>query len=169
MCQLIYLFLVEKAVWSLLLPLTLQQAAEYDLTARSFQFIIRKGAESKPRMKSKLYIFNSFGMLGVYLVVSILNFVLSVFSSFLGSRCGADEGSSRITRLEDGQCIIGMRKIAMIPLITFDILVNVSGQVPSLRMLHTLMLLSSDLPDHFVLDSTTKSVLRTARNRLEYC
>jgi len=34
--------------------------------------------------------------------------------------------ASRITRVENGQCIIGMKKLAMIPLITFDLLVNVS-------------------------------------------
>ncbi|KAK0732656.1 hypothetical protein B0T21DRAFT_290836, partial [Apiosordaria backusii] len=32
---------------------------------------------------------------------------------------------SRITRVENGQCIIGMRKEAMIPLISFDLLVNI--------------------------------------------
>ncbi|GKT49361.1 uncharacterized protein ColSpa_09542 [Colletotrichum spaethianum] len=47
---LIYLFLVEKA------------------------HIIR-GA-TKSRLRSKLYIFNSFGMLGVYTVIAILNFIL---------------------------------------------------------------------------------------------
>lgn len=33
--------------------------------------------------------------------------------------------NSRITRMENGQCIIGMRSIAMIPLISFDAVVNV--------------------------------------------
>ncbi|KAI1863941.1 uncharacterized protein JN550_009220 [Neoarthrinium moseri] len=79
--KMIYLFLVEKA------------------------FIVRNG--SKPRLQSKLYIFNSFGMLTIYVVVSILNFIF------------------RITRIDDGQCIIGMKRVAMIPLITFDLLVNV--------------------------------------------
>ncbi|EQB50860.1 hypothetical protein CGLO_09665 [Colletotrichum gloeosporioides Cg-14] len=78
---LIYLFLVEKA------------------------HIIR-GA-TKPRLKSKLYIFNSFGMLGVYAVIAILNFIF------------------RITRIDDGQCYIGMQKVSMIPLISFDAVVNV--------------------------------------------
>lgn len=32
---------------------------------------------------------------------------------------------SRITRLENGQCIIGMKSVAMIPLISFDFVVNV--------------------------------------------
>jgi hypothetical protein len=33
---------------------------------------------------------------------------------------------SRFTRMENGQCVIGMKKVAMIPLIGFDGLVNVS-------------------------------------------
>ncbi|ATY64000.1 hypothetical protein A9K55_004050 [Cordyceps militaris] len=77
----IYLFLVEKA------------------------HVIR--ASTKLRLQSKLYIFNSFGMLGVYTVVVILNFIF------------------RIARMEDGQCIIGMQSISMIPLISFDAVVNV--------------------------------------------
>lgn len=32
---------------------------------------------------------------------------------------------SRITKMRNGQCIIGMQKPAMIPLICFDVLVNV--------------------------------------------
>jgi hypothetical protein len=40
--------------------------------------------------------------------------------------CVADTSSRRITRMVDGQCIIGMRRIAMIPLISFDALINVS-------------------------------------------
>ncbi|KAI0156069.1 hypothetical protein BJ166DRAFT_350269 [Pestalotiopsis sp. NC0098] len=78
---LIYLFLVEKA------------------------FVVRNGTKS--RLKSKLYIFNSFGMLSVYAVVAIMNFIY------------------RITRLENGVCVIGMKKISMIPLISFDLLVNI--------------------------------------------
>ncbi|KAK5997008.1 hypothetical protein PT974_02357 [Cladobotryum mycophilum] len=79
--KLIYFFLVEKA------------------------YSIRGG--SKPRLKSKLYLFNSFGMLGLYLVVVVLNFIF------------------RITEMQDGVCVIGMRSIAMIPLISFDAVVNV--------------------------------------------
>ncbi|KXJ87460.1 hypothetical protein Micbo1qcDRAFT_215832 [Microdochium bolleyi] len=80
---LIYIFLVEKA------------------------YIIRQSSVPKPRLKSKLYIFNFFGMLGIYVIVSVLNFVF------------------RITRLHEGACIIGMQRVAMIPLITFDLIVNV--------------------------------------------
>jgi len=35
-------------------------------------------------------------------------------------------GISRVARVEEGQCVIGMKKLAMIPLIAFDLLVNVS-------------------------------------------
>ncbi|TLS20996.1 uncharacterized protein PpBr36_10825 [Pyricularia pennisetigena] len=69
------------------------------------KYIIR--GTRKERLQSKLYIFNSFGMMGIYTVVVVLNFIY------------------RINRLEDGTCIIGMKKIAMIPLISFDALVNV--------------------------------------------
>jgi hypothetical protein len=36
-----------------------------------------------------------------------------------------NKATSRITRIVDGQCIIGMEKVAMIPLISFDAVVNV--------------------------------------------
>ncbi|KAI6778768.1 uncharacterized protein J7T54_007420 [Emericellopsis cladophorae] len=59
-------------------------------------------------MRSRLYLFNSFGMISVYIVVVTMNFVF------------------RITRMDhNGQCIIGMERLAMIPLITFDAVVNV--------------------------------------------
>ncbi|KAK0635044.1 hypothetical protein B0T17DRAFT_650122 [Bombardia bombarda] len=80
--KLIYMFLVEKA------------------------YIIRSGSK-KLRLHSKLYIFNAFGMLGVYCVVVALNFIY------------------RITRMVNGQCVIGMKKLGMIPLIAFDLLVNI--------------------------------------------
>lgn len=34
---------------------------------------------------------------------------------------------SRIARIDDGVCYIGMKKVAMIPLIGFEVLVNVCG------------------------------------------
>ncbi|KAJ2895575.1 hypothetical protein MKZ38_006325 [Zalerion maritima] len=68
-------------------------------------YIVRGGA--KKRMQSKLYLFNAFGMMGVYLVI--------VFSNFF----------FRISKIENGQCIIGMERISMIPLISFDTLINV--------------------------------------------
>ncbi|KAH8879276.1 hypothetical protein GQ53DRAFT_618418, partial [Thozetella sp. PMI_491] len=80
--KLIYLFLVEKA------------------------HIIRANS-SHGRLKSKLYVFNSFGMIGIYAIIGVVNFVF------------------RIAKRENGQCIIGMQRFAMIPLIGFDLLVNV--------------------------------------------
>ncbi|UNI19552.1 hypothetical protein JDV02_005732 [Purpureocillium takamizusanense] len=77
----IYIFLVEKA------------------------HIIR--GTPKRRFQSKLYLFNAFGMLSIYLVVIILNFIF------------------RIAKMRDGTCIIGMKSLAMIPLISFDTVVNV--------------------------------------------
>ncbi|KAK4090403.1 hypothetical protein Purlil1_5075 [Purpureocillium lilacinum] len=77
----IYIFLVEKA------------------------HIIR--GTPKRRFQSKLYLFNAFGMLSIYLVVIILNFIY------------------RIAKMRDGTCIIGMKSLAMIPLISFDTVVNV--------------------------------------------
>ncbi|KAI1397805.1 hypothetical protein F4819DRAFT_490213 [Hypoxylon fuscum] len=75
----------------------------YELTFLSF--IIRGG--TKRRLESKLYIFNSFGLLTVYVVVCILNFVY------------------RIARMNHRQCIIGMEKQGLVPLIAFDILANI--------------------------------------------
>ncbi|KAF7950072.1 hypothetical protein EAE96_007372 [Botrytis aclada] len=66
-----------------------------------------KGLSSKPRFKDPLYLFNSIGMLIPYCVVIALNFIF------------------RFADYENGQCRIGMKQVAMIPLIAFDILVNV--------------------------------------------
>ncbi|KAE9380242.1 hypothetical protein N431DRAFT_361713 [Stipitochalara longipes BDJ] len=75
----------------------------YFLVERAY--IIRRSA--KPRLKDKLYLFNSFGMLIPYCVVIALNFYF------------------RFAIYEKGTCRIGMKRVAMIPLIGFDILVNV--------------------------------------------
>ncbi|KAH8684774.1 hypothetical protein BGZ60DRAFT_427121 [Tricladium varicosporioides] len=61
-------------------------------------FIIRRSPNK--RMRDPLYLFNTFGML-------VLNFYF------------------RFAVYENGYCRIGMKKVAMIPLIAFDILVNV--------------------------------------------
>ncbi|KAI1388768.1 uncharacterized protein F4822DRAFT_429383 [Hypoxylon trugodes] len=79
--KLIYIFLVEKA------------------------FIIQ--GSTKRRFESRLYLFNSFGILTLYAIVCTLAFVY------------------RIARMDNGQCIIGIERSAMIPLITFDAAVNV--------------------------------------------
>ncbi|RYN84462.1 hypothetical protein AA0117_g1213 [Alternaria alternata] len=79
---LIYYFLVEKA------------------------YVVR--GSMKPRMKTKLWLFNCLFMLLPYTVFVIMNFIF------------------RITYINDsGVCIIGMQKIAMLPLITFEVIVNV--------------------------------------------
>lgn len=69
-------------------------------------FIIRSGSK-KLRIHSKLYLFNTIVVLGAYCVVVVLNFVY------------------RITKIEHKQCIIGMERYAMIPLIVYDLLVNI--------------------------------------------
>ncbi|EEU47966.1 uncharacterized protein NECHADRAFT_75079 [Fusarium vanettenii 77-13-4] len=99
---LIYVFLVEKA------------------------YIIR--SSSVRRMKSKLYLFNMFGMLGGYTVVVILNFVF------------------RIAKIVNGECVIGMQSISMIPLITFDAVVNVYLTFLFLIPLKILLCLHDNLP-----------------------
>jgi hypothetical protein len=59
-------------------------------------------------MKTKLWLFNCLFMLLPYTIFVIMNFVF------------------RITYINDsGVCIIGMQKIAMLPLITFEVIVNV--------------------------------------------
>ncbi|KAI2631932.1 hypothetical protein GGR54DRAFT_645920 [Hypoxylon sp. NC1633] len=78
---LVYVFLVEKT------------------------FTVWGGA--KRRFESKIYLFNSFGILTMYAVMCTLNFVY------------------REARMKNGQCIIGIGRPALIPFIAFDILVNV--------------------------------------------
>ncbi|KAL7781962.1 hypothetical protein V8C43DRAFT_327507 [Trichoderma afarasin] len=75
------------------------------VTTKVMSWIIR-GATT-PRLKSILYLVNSLGMLTIYIAVVILNFVF------------------RITEMRSGECIIGMRSAAMIPLISFDTVINV--------------------------------------------
>ncbi|KAL0936842.1 uncharacterized protein CTRU02_209058 [Colletotrichum truncatum] len=62
---------------------------------------------SKPRLKSKLYLVNSFGMLGVFVIIVIMNFIF------------------RITDFVDGICVIGLGRGVVLPLISFDAAVNV--------------------------------------------
>jgi len=75
-------------------------------------------------MKDKLYLFNFFGMISAYVVVIVLNFVF---------RTGYINGR--------GVCVIGMKKFAMIPLISFDVVVNVY-----LTMLFLVPLRSASVP-----------------------
>ncbi|TLD23874.1 hypothetical protein PspLS_06477 [Pyricularia sp. CBS 133598] len=62
---------------------------------------------STPRLRSRLYLVNSFGMMGIYIIIVILNFTF------------------RITDYDGGMCVIGMKQPVMIPLIAFDAFVNV--------------------------------------------
>ncbi|KAL0260791.1 hypothetical protein SLS55_004482 [Diplodia seriata] len=78
----IYTFLVEKA------------------------YIVR--GSHKPRLRDKLYIFNTFGLIIPYVGIVILNFVWKI--AYINER---------------GTCIIGMDKKAMMPLIIFDVVINV--------------------------------------------
>ncbi|KAH7095076.1 hypothetical protein FB567DRAFT_20009 [Paraphoma chrysanthemicola] len=66
------------------------------------------GGSMRPRLKTKLWLFNCLFMLLPYTIFVILNFIF------------------RITYINaQGVCIIGMQKIAMLPLITFEVVVNV--------------------------------------------
>ncbi|KKY16590.1 hypothetical protein UCDDS831_g06929 [Diplodia seriata] len=71
-----------------------------------FLYIVR--GKHEPRMKDKLYLFNCFFMMLPYTVVVILNFVWRI--AYINTT---------------GTCIIGMQKRAMLPLIIFDVAVNV--------------------------------------------
>ena len=67
-------------------------------------------------------------------------------------------GDSRIVRLEDGQCIIGMERKAMLPLITFDLVVNVGKPLFSMgrTLSHPVAHARADLPHQPVFASVTE-------------
>lgn len=48
-------------------------------TTNTQQHVVR--GTPKYRLRSKLYLFNSFGMLGIYVIIAIFNFILYVFPS----------------------------------------------------------------------------------------
>lgn len=103
----------------------------------------------KPRMRSKMWVFNAFGMLGKsaqvqshntgliysHLIRSIQHCHNSEFCfvSFDPERPQTIEGftlidwfHSRIAHLDNnGMCVIGMERPALLPLIIFDLVVNV--------------------------------------------
>ncbi|KAF4944849.1 hypothetical protein FSARC_14564 [Fusarium sarcochroum] len=85
-------------------------------------------SNSKPRMKSRLYLFNSFGMISIFLVVVVLNFVY------------------RYSRIENGQCIIGMRNISLLPLLLVDVVINIYLTILFLLPLKSLYSFSKSLP-----------------------
>ncbi|KAB2577966.1 hypothetical protein BFW01_g9388 [Lasiodiplodia theobromae] len=62
---------------------------------------------NEPRHRDKLYMFNICAAMGPYAVLAVLNIIW------------------RFSHIEDGTCIIGMQKKAMMPLIIFDAAVNV--------------------------------------------
>lgn len=70
--QLIYLFLVEKAVCLRKLSWQIHRADQE-------QFIIRGGM--KPRLRSKMWVFNAFGMLGKF--SQILSHIMELIHSHL--------------------------------------------------------------------------------------
>ncbi|EUC27088.1 hypothetical protein COCCADRAFT_78797, partial [Bipolaris zeicola 26-R-13] len=78
----IYYFLVEKA------------------------YIVRGGM--KPRIQTKLWLFNCLFMLLPYIILVIMNFIFRI--NYINNK---------------GVCIIGMRKISMLPLIIFEVIVNI--------------------------------------------
>ncbi|KAF7536002.1 hypothetical protein G7054_g4903 [Neopestalotiopsis clavispora] len=69
------------------------------------KFVVRNGVKS--RLQSKLYIFNSFGMLSIYFIIAVLNFIY------------------RINRIDNNICYIGMKRPVLVPLISFDLVVNI--------------------------------------------
>ncbi|KAG9702149.1 hypothetical protein KCU69_g6860, partial [Aureobasidium melanogenum] len=80
-----------------------------------------------PRRKSKLWLFNFFGVICPYVVLVILNFVFRI--AYIN---------------EKGVCVIGMKRRALVPLITFDVLLNVyltSLFLHPLRILFTVCVL----------------------------
>ncbi|EKG19309.1 hypothetical protein MPH_03172 [Macrophomina phaseolina MS6] len=77
-----------------------------------YTFLVEKAyivrGSHKPRLHDKLYIFNAFGLIIPYVAIVILNFVWRI--AYIN---------------KSGTCIIGMQKKAMLPLITFDVVINV--------------------------------------------
>ncbi|KAK0660026.1 hypothetical protein DIS24_g3746 [Lasiodiplodia hormozganensis] len=77
-----------------------------------YTFLVEKAyivrGSHKPRLSDRLYIFNAFGLIIPYVGIVILNFVWRI--AYISPR---------------GTCIIGMQKKAMMPLIIFDVVINV--------------------------------------------
>lgn len=88
-------------------------------------------------------------------MVVVPNFVLYVrpFVSYTGPN--TDVASRRFARVENGECIIGMQRPAMIPLIVFDLLVNVCCHTgPDISFADNL-----DLPHHYLFETSLWFVL----------
>ncbi|KAF2813843.1 uncharacterized protein BDZ99DRAFT_567569 [Mytilinidion resinicola] len=100
-------------------------------------YIIRGSRQS--RLKNKLYVVNFFGLIVPYVVVIVMNFVYRF--SYIN---------------KDGVCIIGMKRISMIPLITLDVILNVY-----LTMLFLLPLRKLYSYQHNVNPALRKMAMRT--------
>ena len=112
-------------------------------------YIIR--GSTKPRMKDPLYLFNCFGMLLPYGVVAIINFVW------------------RISYINDnGVCIIGMERKALLPLIVFDVIVNVYLTVLFLLPLRCTSAPRCTTEDHLLICPSPVFVQENRRRRLQY-
>ncbi|KAL5878633.1 hypothetical protein ACKVWH_007799 [Pyricularia oryzae] len=61
----------------------------------------------KSRLKSRIYLINSFGMMGIYVIIIIMNFIF------------------RVNFYDDGTCVIGQTRFVLIPLIAFDVFINI--------------------------------------------
>ncbi|VUC22865.1 unnamed protein product [Clonostachys rosea] len=76
-----------------------------------YLFLVEKAhivrGRGKRRLESKVYLFNCFGMLLAYAGLAVANFVRRI-------------GYLR----EDGMCIIGMERPVLIPLVIFEVIVN---------------------------------------------
>ncbi|CZR52225.1 uncharacterized protein PAC_02102 [Phialocephala subalpina] len=127
LCENPNIFLVPKL--AVIHSILMFEIADFLLSKMTTKFIIRRS--SKPRLKDTLYLFNSFGMLIPYCVVIALNFYLldaklmEMKDGTPGTNADQNLLNSRFAVWKDGSCRIGMKRVAMIPLIGFDILVNV--------------------------------------------
>ncbi|TLD29197.1 hypothetical protein PspLS_03459 [Pyricularia sp. CBS 133598] len=55
----------------------------------------------------EIYLINSFGMMGIYVIIIIMNFIF------------------RVNFYDDGTCVIGQSRFVLIPLIAFDAFINI--------------------------------------------
>lgn len=76
-------------------------------------------------MRSRLYLFNSFGILNAYVVVAILNFVLYVTPT---TSTAVYEGLAKvagIASMDQSQLLVGLKRVTIIPLVSFDTVINI--------------------------------------------
>ncbi|KAI4726761.1 hypothetical protein E4T49_05482 [Aureobasidium sp. EXF-10728] len=81
-------------------------------TVLIYYFLVEKvhiiRTTNSSRLKSKLWLFNFFGVICPYVILVVLNFVFRI--AYIN---------------EKGVCVIGMKRRALVPLITFDVFLNV--------------------------------------------